>query len=185
MKKLHLFSALDIEELAWPEKIQSISVETPALHFFTDFNKNRPFIIDSSVSAIDVQNLMKKAHVRLKFVINEKDKFLGVISTDDLIETLLVKKISEGFKREEILVTDLMRTKNDLYALDYNEVANATVGDVIAVLKNSGQQHCLVIDKESKKIRGIFSASDISRMLHLPINIQEKSSFYKVYSTTI
>ena len=78
-----------------------------------------------------------------------------------------------------------MRSKNDLSALDYNQLANATIGDVISALKNSGQQHCLVVDKESNKIRGIFSASDISRMLQLPIDIQEKSSFYKVFVATV
>ena len=185
MKKLHLYSASNIEEMAWPEEILSISRATPALHFFTDFKHNRPLVIDSSISAVDVQKLMKKAHVRLKFVIDEHNKFLGVISTDELIDSIIVQKISEGYSREEVLVTDLMRSKNDLSALDYNQLANATIGDVISALKNSGQQHCLVVDKESNKIRGIFSASDISRMLQLPIYIQEKSSFYKVFVATV
>lgn len=185
MKKLHLYSASNIEDMAWPEEIQSISSATPALHFFTDFKYNRPLVIDSSISAVDVQKLMKKAHVRLKFVIDEHSKFLGVISNDELIDSIIVKKISEGFGRQEVLVTDLMRSKSELLALDYNELAQATIGDVISALKDSGQQHCLVVDQASNKIRGIFSASDISRMLQLPIDIQEKSSFYKVFVATV
>jgi CBS-domain-containing membrane protein len=77
-----------------------------------------------------------------------------------------------------------MRPKKNLSTLDYNELSRATIGDVIIALKDSGQQHCLVVDKDSNKIRGIFSASDISRKLHLSIDIQEKSSFYKVFSAT-
>jgi hypothetical protein len=53
---------------------------------------------------------------------------------------------------------------------------------VIHHLKDSGQQHCLVVDKQANKIRGIFSASDISRKLKLPINVQDKSNFYKVFT---
>jgi len=184
MRKLHLYPASHYEEMVWPEEIDSLSLETPALDFFTDFKSNRPLVIESSVSAIEVQKLMKKAHVRLKFVINPQYQFLGVVSTDDLVDRLIVQKTSEGFKREEIAVTELMRPKKNLSTLDYNELSRATIGDVIIALKDSGQQHCLVVDKDSNKIRGIFSASDISRKLHLSIDIQEKSSFYKVFSAT-
>ena len=182
MKKLHLYPATNIVELAAPEEITSISLETPALEFFTDFKNTKPLVIESSASAIDVKNIMKKAHVKLNFVINEKDQLLGVISVDDLIDRLIVQKISEGFKREEISVADLMRPKKHLSALDFSELGRATISDVIEALKDSGQQHCLVVDRGTNKIRGIFSASDISRMLHLPIDIQDKSSFYKVFS---
>jgi len=82
-------------------------------------------------------------------------------------------------------VTDLMRSKSNLLALDYDALADATIDDVISVLKDSGQRHCLVVDKTSNQIRGIFSASDISRMLQLPINIQEKSSFYEIFVATV
>jgi len=99
MRKLHLYPASHYEEMVWPEEIDSLSLETPALDFFTDFKSNRPLVIESSVSAIEVQKLMKKAHVRLKFVINPQYQFLGVVSTDDLVDRLIVQKTSEGFKR--------------------------------------------------------------------------------------
>jgi len=92
MKKLHLYSASNVDQMAWPAAITSISIETPALQFFTDFKYNRPLIIDSSISAVDVKKLMRNAHVRLKSVIDEKNKFLGVISTDELIDSTIVKK---------------------------------------------------------------------------------------------
>ncbi|WP_051208369.1 CBS domain-containing protein [Saccharospirillum impatiens] len=152
MRKLHLYPASHYEEMVWPEEIDSLSLETPALDFFTDFKSNRPLVIESSVSAIEVQKLMKKAHVRLKFVINPQYQFLGVVSTDDLVDRLIVQKTSEGFKREEIAVTELMRPKKNLSTLDYNELSRATIGDVIIALKDSGQQHCLVVDKDSNKI---------------------------------
>lgn len=182
MKKLNFYPTLTIEELAWPEEIKAISLATPALNFLTDFNIVKPLVIESSISAIDVKNIMIKAHVRLKFVVNERNHFLGVISVDDLLDQKILHKISEGFKRDEISVTDMMRPKKDLMSLDINELEGSSIGDVIDALKDSGQQHCLVVDRGTNKVRGIFSASDISRMLHLPIDIQDKSSFYKVFS---
>jgi CBS-domain-containing membrane protein len=79
-------------------------------------------------------------------------------------------------------VADLMTRKRDLMALDLNEVETSSIGDVVNLLKDNSQQHCLVVDDKTHQIRGIFSASDISRKLHLPINIQEQSSFYRVFA---
>lgn len=183
MKKLKLHPASNVEELEWPSEIHSTSLETPALHFFTDFREVKPLVIESSVSAVDVKNLMLKAHVRLKIVINERNEFMGVVSADDLADRLIMQKISKGMKRSEISVVDMMQPKQKLVALDYKELEhNTTIEDVISALKDSGRQHCLVVDGEPEKIRGIFSASDISRKLHLSIDIQDKSSFYKVFT---
>ena len=41
------------------------------------------------------------------------------------------------------------------------------------------------MDPHMQQIRGVFSASDISRKLQLPININEESSFSKVYDADL
>ncbi len=121
----------------------------------------------------------------MKFVVNANDEFMGIISADNLTDRDLVQMVSEGFKREEISVRAFMTDKQDLKALDYREITRATIAEVVAILKDSGQQHCLVIDQVTHTIRGIFSASDISRRLRLPIDIQEKSDFYRVFAATV
>lgn len=184
MKALNLYSATEVDDLAWPEETAGLTMDSSALHFFTDFKEINPLVIECAVSAVEGKRLMQKAHVRLKFVLNDSGQFIGIISAEDLIDRKIVQKISEGSNRDEIALTDLMRPKRDLKALDYQEVAKASISEVIRKLKDSGEQHCLVIDRDNRKIRGIFSASDISRKLHLPIDIQDKSSFYKVFSAT-
>ncbi|PCI17474.1 MAG: histidine kinase [Piscirickettsiaceae bacterium] len=184
MKKLHLYKTENIDDLAYPEEKHDVSIESPALDFFTDFNNVMPLVTLSSTLITNLQELMVKAHVKLKFVIDENESFIGVISTSDIIARKIVLKVSEGYKREELKVFDLMKPKNELIALDINEVENAQIGDIIDALKESGQQHCLVLDRATHKIRGIFSASDISRKLQLSIYIQDSSSFYKVFSAT-
>lgn len=182
MKKLNFYLTEEIHELAWPEEEKNFSMATPAILFLTDFTRVRPLIIEASVSAIEAKNYMRTTHVRLKLVVDENKKFIGVVSADDLIDRRLVQKISEGHERETLSVTQFMTPRKDLKAFDIKELSTASIGDVIDALKDSGQQHCLVIDRDHNLIRGIFSASDISRKLHLPIDIQDKSSFLRVFA---
>jgi len=182
MKKLKMYPLSSIEELASPSALSNISLQTPAMEFFTDFNSTEPFVIDSSVSAVEARRMMMKTHVRLKFVIDERNHFIGVISADDLAERKIVQKVAAGVKRDDVAITELMTPRNALLALDIEEVKKSTIEEIINLLKDSHQQHCLVIDQQLHLIRGIFSASDISRKLLLPINIQEHSDFYRVFS---
>ncbi|MEQ9465478.1 MAG: CBS domain-containing protein [Haliea sp.] len=184
MKKLHLYPTFEIDELEYPEEAGGLSLASSALDFFTDFHDITPLVILDSMTAIEANKLMRQTHVRMKFVVNNSGHLLGVVSAEDLIERRIIVKVSEGFAREKIPVSEFMTCKRTMKALDYAEVASARISDVIAALKQSGEQHCLVVDRNKHRVRGIFSASDISRKLHLPINIQEKSSFYRVFSAT-
>jgi CBS domain containing-hemolysin-like protein len=185
MKKLDFYPTTNIDELAWPEENYDLTIDSSALLFFTDFQNNKPLVVESSSPVLKVKELMQKEHVRLKFVVDEKEHFIGVVSSDDIIERKIVQKVSEGLERAEIVVADLMTPKKNLKALDWQDISKATISDVITALQNNGERHCLVLDRENHKIRGIFSASDISRRLRLNIDIQEKTSFSKVFTATL
>jgi hypothetical protein len=75
-----------------------------------------------------------------------------------------------------------MLPKREIKGFDFLEIKYAGIDAVIHHLKDSVQQQCLTVDKQANKICGIFSASDISRKLRIPINVQDKSNFYKVFS---
>ena len=185
MKKLDFYPTTNIDELAWPEENYDLTIDSPALAFFTDFQNIKPLVIESTASVLRVKELMQKEHVRLKLVVDEKKHFIGVVSSDDLIERKIVQKVSEGLERNEIVVAELMTAKKHLKALDWKDISKASISVVINALKDNGERHCLVIDHENHKIRGIFSASDISRRLRLNIDIQEKTSFSKVFVATL
>lgn len=183
MRKLNLFSVSKVDQLAWPGEREAISLDTPALEFFTDFNVMEPLVIDESFSALQAKAVMIKTHVRLKLVVNKGKQFLGIISAEQLAdEKITLAAQQRGHNRTEISVTDLMTRKDALSAMSMEEVEISAIGDVIDFLKDNHQQHCLVVNLENHKIRGIFSASDISRKLKLPINIQDQSNFYKVFA---
>jgi len=181
MRNIGFYDTDAIDELATPTASTEITTDSPALEVFTDFNEHRPLVLEATTTAVEAERLMQMAHVRLKFVVDKNNHFLGVVSLDDLNSQEIVKKLSQGFNRDELSVTDFMRPRNELKAFDYEEVSKAKISDIIEALKSSGQQHCLVIDREKHKIRGIFSASDMARKLRLPINIETRSSFAHVF----
>lgn len=181
--KLTLYPVANTAELVHPELAPRFSIDSPATQFFTDFFNVEPLVISSSVTAIKTRNTMIRTHVRLMLVIDDLKHFLGVVSAADVDEqAILAKATVNHTKPDELLVTDLMKRKQDLLALNVDEVKTASIGEVVDFLRDNHQQHCLVIDPQMGQIRGVFSASDISRKLHLPININEQSSFSKVYS---
>ncbi len=183
MHKLKLHTVSSIDELVQPAKPIHISLRSPALAFFTDFLDNEPLVIESSVTADNARRIMIRTHVRLKLVLDNDNRFAGVITAEDLAEQNVIQKaVSNGTLRSDVLVSDLMTRKSDLSAFDISEVEKSTIGDVVNFLREVHQQHCLVLDAENHQIRGIFSASDISRKLRLPLNIQEQSSFARVFS---
>jgi len=183
MNKFTLFSVQQIDELVQPADFQPKSLLTNSMEFFTDFRDNEPLVIDAAVSAPEARNMMVRTHVRLKLVVDHEGHFVGVITAADLIEqNIITRAASSGIARDEVRVSDLMTRKKDLLALNIHEVEHSTIGDVVSFLKDNFQQHCLVVDEETHQIRGIFSASDISRKLRLPVYIQEQSSFSKVFS---
>ncbi len=183
MNKLHLHPLTNVDELAWPQQQETLSLESPALLFFTDFSLSVPLVMESGVTAIEAREMMIKTHVRMKLVVDQSNRFLGVITAEDLSEQRIIQRtVGTHLQRSDLMVRDLMTPKVELVALGLNEVSQVSIANVIDLLKDNHKQHCLVMDDDGHRIRGIFSASDISRKLKLPINIQSASSFYRVFS---
>jgi CBS domain containing-hemolysin-like protein len=185
MKTLKLYSTESLDHLVWPEDGMGLSEESSALLVFTDFKLHRPLTIANSVHAMLLEELMKKAQVRMKLVLDKNNTFLGIVSFNDLSEQQILKKAVNGIKRNELLVTDFMVPKNKMKSFDYEELSQASVGDVIRTLKDNGQQHCLVIDHKAHEIRGLISASEIARKLGVSLDIQNQRSFMQLFGEAI
>lgn len=167
------------DHLISPDENSGMTLDSPALAIFTDFNKTAPLCIDQSLDLISAQDLMIKTHVKLKLVMNGSE-FIGALSFEDLISEKAMA-LTNHRPRSEIMVNEIMTPKSCLKAIEYNDVKNATIRDVVETLKNEGRRHFLVIDSTAHHIRGIFSASDIARRLHILINIDRVSTFVDIY----
>lgn len=167
--------------LVHPEEFNEITLDSPALAIFTDFKKHMPLEIEADTTALQAQYLMRKSHVHLKLVVDDSDELIGIISLSDLDEQKLVMLQNKGIDRELILVRDLMLPRTEIKVLDFKQLLNASIADVVEALKLKGAQHCLVVESEYNQIRGLISASDIARRLHIPLQIELPTTFVDIF----
>lgn len=159
-----------------------MTLTSPALSVLTDFRKSKPCVIELGSSAAEAEKFMLEEHVRLKIVVDKADEFVGVISLEDINSQEVIKRIADGAERSELLVANFMRPKNSLKVIQFSELRNSTVGDVVEVLRSNGLQHCLVVDREKHQIRGIISASDLARGLGIQMNLAISPSFLDIFN---
>ncbi|MFT2099727.1 CBS domain-containing protein [Marinomonas sp. 2405UD66-6] len=184
MKTLTYVSTKSVNDLTWPAVIENITIYSSALSVFTDFDKAGPRVIEANTRADVLVKLMKKEHVRMKIVVDEDNHFVGIISLEDLSEDALIKMVAEGYKRSELMVADLMRPKEELLALSYSSLKNSDIESLLYSQRENPLQHLLVIDENTKTIRGLISSNDIVRQLRLDVDVAF-SSFEHTYHSAI
>jgi signal-transduction protein with cAMP-binding, CBS, and nucleotidyltransferase domain len=179
--KVH-FSALSLENLDGVSgivqpvaKTQSVTLESPATMLVTDFNVSHPHTLPTGSSIGQAQETMKQAGVGLLMLIDPNGKFTGVINARELIGgrriTLAMQKHQLG--RDEVTVEMIQTPRSELHSLSYAKISHASVGDLVETLKTSGDQHVLITEPDGSggsRIRGIISASNISRALGVDLH---------------
>ena len=146
---------------------------SPALLAMTDLTRVTPATIELDASLHKAEERMKHAQVRLLFVLDEERELLGLVTLNDIHgERPLRVQRELDITHAEIRVRDIMTPLGRLETLAMHEVEDARIGDIIQTLKRSGRQHALVVERtrEGAVIRGIFSATRISRQLGMPVD---------------
>ena len=187
MSTIALIDAVRVDQIASPSNDLTdrgtLNLTSPALAVFTDFAVQEALVVESETPILEAEAIMKHSHVRLKLVINRDQTFLGVLALEDIQEAELIKKVAEGYSRQELKVADLMRKRNELDMLDYGDLCSMTVSDLLTSLQDYQRQHCLVVDRNKDQIRGVVSASDIVRKLRIPLCIQKSPKFADLHIT--
>jgi len=148
-----------------------VSTESRALDAMTDLRHVTPASIEPDASLHKAEERMKHAQVRLLFVQVAGD-LLGLVTLNDIHgERPLRVQRDLGITHAEIRVRDIMTPAGRLETLSLRDVEDARIGDVILTLKRSGRQHALVVEPtpQGSVVRGIFSATRISRQLGMPV----------------
>lgn len=181
MATLKLMDTDAINHLVQPEEFNDVDLDSSALTISTDFKNYHPSIIESSTPAVEAELLMQKSHLQLALVVDSAGEFVGTIDIQKLNDQSLMPFISKGSARDEILVSELMVPRAQVKALEFQALAHASIADIIAVLRKQGEQQCLVVDVEKHQIRGLISTGDISRRLHMPIEITRPATFSEIF----
>ncbi|MBI3523957.1 MAG: CBS domain-containing protein [Betaproteobacteria bacterium] len=155
-----------------------LRADSPAIDAMTDLRKVMPATITADASLTLANQTMIARSVRLLLVVNDKHEIVGLITARDTMGEKPVKTLRErGGTHGELKVADLMVPRNAIDVIDISTVERAEVGHVVATLKELGRQHALVVEKDAlsgeEVLRGIFSATQISRLVSMTIHTFE------------
>jgi|SRR5690242_17903863 len=149
-----------------------VTPDSPASEAMTDLAQVSAASIGPDAGIAAAEEQMRHAGVRLLFVQDATHPLLGLITLTDIKgERPLRVQRELGVPRQEVRVRDIMTQAERLEMLSMNEVRDARIGDIVQTLKRTGRQHALVGERTPRGpvIRGIFSASRISRQLGVPV----------------
>ncbi len=151
-----------------------VGADSPAIEAMTDFYRVQVVTIGAGASLLEANATMIARAVRLLMVVGADEQVLGLITARDILgEKPLQLAQARNCRREDLSVKDLMCPLANIDTLYLNEVMNARVIDILNALKSQGRQHILVedVDPESglPRVRGLFSATQIGRLLGVPV----------------
>ncbi|MGH8751683.1 MAG: CBS domain-containing protein [Burkholderiales bacterium] len=153
---------------------QRVSLDSPALECMTDFKQVSAATIDPLLTIDAANQTMIERGVRLLLVLDRARMVAGIITANDILGEKPLQFMQESaIKRNEVLVRDIMTPQQGLEVLNLNDVQHSKVGHVVTTLKKSGRQHAIVVDNAGRKIRGVFSATQIARQLGVSIQTTE------------
>lgn len=159
-----------------------VQITSPALMVMTDLTLVEAASIGIHASMDSANQTMIRLGLRLLFVRGADGHLAGLITATDILGEKPMRLVQErGIKHNEIQVEDLMTPAGQLEALDYEEVAHAEVGHIVATLTQAGRQHTLVVEKGRAGhalVRGIFSVSQISKQLGSAIQTTQAATTF-------
>lgn len=165
-----------IRQIQRPPAVNVLSLHSPAMEIFTDFCRQQPLMVEQNTAVDMAREMMRRTHTELFLVIDAQETFRGILSQDDLASEKVMQEMGESrLRRSEVTVERVMTPRNRLRAIDFREFQLANIGDVLARLRDNGQQHMLVAETKRPSIRGIVSADTIARRMHSPVISSERA----------
>jgi CBS-domain-containing membrane protein len=175
---LHLTRLEHGARVAEPMTPGRVTLDDPAFAVMTDLREvsaatTRP------EETIDTAHAVMIRGVRLLFVLDDDSTVCGVITATDLLGEKPMRFMqARGVSHAEILVEDIMTTASMLEAMSILEVAQMRVGHVVATLKAVGRKHLMVSEENGRRVRGLFSASQVARQLGIEVQTFEVASSF-------
>lgn len=156
---------------AQPKSAVGVTLTSPALDVMTDLARVRAATINPNTSLNNAEQAMIQQGVRSLFVVAQFPCVEGLVTAADLLGDKPLRLANQmHIRRQELAVADVMTRLSALDSLDYNELKEADVAQVIATFKKVGAAtHLLVVQAATSKgparIRGVISITQIERQL--------------------
>ena len=169
---------------------ERITVESPALDVMTDLRTVPAVTVDPGATIDEANARMIRNRVRSLLVTDGQDRVLGLITATDILGEKPVQAMhARGVGRQDVLVSEVMTSRELLEVINLDDVRAAKVGHVLATLEHSGLQHAIVVEvyepSYAEKLRaasqarrqhtvcGLFSLTQIARQLGLHLQTTE------------
>lgn len=160
--------------LAEPREPDRVTLDDPAFSVMTDLSTVPAATITPERSVEEANTLMVERRVRLLFVLDAARAIAGVITATDLLGEKPMRFMRErGVPRNEVLVEDIMTPVSLLEAIAIQDVAQMRVGHVLSTLKAVRRQHLMAAEDGGRRVRGLFSASQVARQLGIVLQTAE------------
>lgn len=183
MKTLSLYTVDAADHLVHPRHFGHTHLHSPAMELVEDFSHSTPEVIDADTPAAHTQEIMLHEHSRFKLVVDNEGELVGLVEQEQLSGPAMLRRVANGDLRHEVTVSDLMRPREQLKALAYEQLQSCTIGDVITTLQHSGESYCLVVDRDHHQIRGVISARDLAERLHIDLDISKVPTFLNIFDS--
>jgi len=164
----------------WPNPI---TPESPALEVMTDLTKVKAATTSPSTTLRQAEQIMIYEGVRMLFVVSDMPAIEGLVTTTDLHGDQQMRLVQQrNIRYDELRVADVMADLSVLDAIDFDDMKAATVGNVVATLRRYGRNHLLVAEGPTvdapRRVRGVFSRTQIERQLGAPVPITEVANTF-------
>jgi CBS domain-containing protein len=174
------YSALNLTRLeararvAEPMTPGRVTLDDPAFSVMTDLREVSAATTRPEETIDTAHAIMIRRGVRLLFVLDRDGTVAGVITATDLLGEKPVRFMqARGISHAEVLVEDIMTPASMLEALSILDAAQMRVGHIVATLKAVGRKHLMVSEEGGRRVRGLFSASQIARQLGIEVQTFE------------
>ncbi len=146
-------------------------LDTPALALLTDLAHGPRVSVYPDDRIDDAIELMKRAGVRMAFVVTTAGSAttpIGIVTAADLLgERPMQIASGSPMSRQDLRVRDLMEPIERWHVIDIATARNARLGHVVETMRSTGKRHLIVIQQRERGtiVRGVFSATRIERAL--------------------
>ena len=174
------YSALKMSPLppgarvAEPPPPDRVTLDDPAFAVMTDLRTVRAATTQPGELMARAQAQMIQRGVRLLFVVDREGAIVGVMTATDLMGEKPMRFMqTHGVAHHEIQVSDIMTPASMIEAIPLQDVAQMRVGHVVATHKAVRRQHLMVAEDGGRRVRGLFSASQVARQLGVELQTME------------
>lgn len=172
---LRLDAGVSIAQAA-PWTTSAVTLDSPATAVMTDLTRVKAATTLPTTTLRQAEKMMVYQGVRMLFVVSDMPSFDGLVTLADLHGDRQMQVVHDRQARyEEISVADVMTPVGSLDAIDFDTLARASVGNVVATLQHLGHNHLLVVETCGKgsphRVRGVVSRTQVERQLGTAIEI--------------